>query len=336
MDAELPSRDPRGLALPDLAGVYRTTLDGVFVDCNDAMARILGFQTREDLLAASEPLRFDGRHASLAHLRQSGTVTGQEAYLHRRGAHPARVVYSERLVTDAGGRELVEGTLIDVTGRPSATGDRLLSTLAGGVAHGVSEPLATVAANLGFAIETLAALGPRGGLGEHEMAHELDRALQDARRGADAIRQVLRGLVVFARPPGAGGGSADLRKILESTLSVVAAELKGRARLEVDIGETPPVAGGEPLLGRCLLQILLEAIDAMGDGRPGHRLRVSARREERLAIVEIEDSGHRPPDGDHGVGLLGAQVVVAALHGSLAIWPGSAGGRLVRLELPIA
>ena len=32
------------------AGVYRTTLDGRFLECNDAMARILGFEDREQLL----------------------------------------------------------------------------------------------------------------------------------------------------------------------------------------------------------------------------------------------------------------------------------------------
>ena len=246
------------------------------------------------------------------------------------------MIFSERLIRDADGRELVEGSLIEVSARAGEGGDRLLSVLASGVARGVSEPLATVSANLGFAIETLSGLEASARLEHGEATLELDRALRDAKRGADALRQVLSGLTVFARPPGGAGASADLGRTLESALSVVAAELDGRVYLQRELDETPPVAAGEALLGPCLLQILLAALDAMADGRGGHRLRVACRTEGRRAVVEIEDDARRAPDADAGADLLGAHVVVAAARGSLALWPGRDGGRLVRLELPLA
>ena len=326
----LPARP----AAPEFGGAYRTAVDGSLVEASEALARVLGYRDRAELLAEGLPLPLEGRPGRLARLRREGAQEGQAGFLTRRDGRPTRVIFSERLVRDAAGREWVEGSLIEVAVRGGESGDRLLSALAGGVARGVSEPLATVSANLGFAIETLEGIGSRARLEDGDATAELDRALRDAKRGADALRQVLSGLTVFARPP--GGASADLRRTLESALTVVAAEMDGRIHLTRELDETPPVAAGEALLGPCLLQILLAALDAMADGRGGHRLRVASRVEGRRAIVEIEDSARRAPDADEGAGLLGAHVVVAAARGTLAIWPGRDGGRLVRVELPLA
>src|SRR5688572_23401216 len=37
----------------NLAGVFRTTVDGRFLECNDAMARILGYAGRDELMRLS-------------------------------------------------------------------------------------------------------------------------------------------------------------------------------------------------------------------------------------------------------------------------------------------
>lgn len=325
---------PARPAAPEFVGAYRTAADGSLVEANDALARLLGWPDAAALLAEGGVLPLEGRPGRLARLRREGAQQGQAGFLTRRDGRPTRVIFSEQLIRDADGRELVEGSLIEVSARAGEGGDRLLSVLASGVARGVSEPLATVSANLGFAIETLSGLEASARLAHGEATVELDRALRDAKRGADALRQVLSGLTVFARPP--GGASADLGRTLESALSVVAAELDGRVYLQRELDETPPVAAGEALLGPCLLQILLAALDAMADGRGGHRLRVACRTEGRRAVVEIEDDARRAPDADAGADLLGAHVVVAAARGSLALWPGRDGGRLVRLELPLA
>jgi signal transduction histidine kinase len=336
MSVELP-RGQRRFYDRELAGAYRTTCDGAFVDCNEAMARILGFGSRDELLAEPQHLRFDGRAASLDRLRASGLVAGEEACLRRRDGRSALVVYSEQLRREPDGRELIEGTLIDVTDRRGRMpGDRLLSALAGGVAHQVTEPLASVVANLGYAIETLSAMGPRGGLRDGAVALEIDRALRDAKRGTDAIRHVLRDLAIFAMPPGATSGTTDLGRVLRSALAVLATELHGRARLETCFEEGVAVAGSEPLLGRCVLQALLDALEAMDDGGKGHLLRVSTRSEPERAVVEIEDSGTRHPPPDRGLGLLGCHAVVAAMRGTLTVTPGGSGGQRLVIDLPRA
>ena len=37
----------------NLAGVYCTAIDGQILDCNESMARMLGYESREELLACS-------------------------------------------------------------------------------------------------------------------------------------------------------------------------------------------------------------------------------------------------------------------------------------------
>src|SRR5437763_15500138 len=54
-DAALRGSEQRHRVLfeRNLAGVYRTTIDGRILDCNEAMARILGFSSREELMQHS-------------------------------------------------------------------------------------------------------------------------------------------------------------------------------------------------------------------------------------------------------------------------------------------
>jgi PAS domain S-box-containing protein len=319
--------------------VYRTTVDGAFVDCNEAMARILGYASRDEALAdRAALLAFDDRRTSLGVLRQRGTVAGEEAWLRRRDGRPVAVVYSEQLRTEADGRELVEGTLIDVTHRRAAApDDRLLSALAGGVAHRVTEPLASLVANLGFVLETLNAVGAVSAVvraEDRELARELDRALQDAQSGAEALRSVVRDLAAFAQPGAAAERPGDLSRLVQSALAVVSAELGERARLETSLEAGLSVTGADAPLGRCLLQLLLEASDAMTDGERDHLLRVVTRREGPVAVLEVEDSRRGTCRGA-GFGLLQTHVLVASMGGRLVLSAAGPRGRRARIELPL-
>ncbi|HYE88129.1 MAG TPA: response regulator, partial [Vicinamibacterales bacterium] len=103
-----------------LAGVYRATLDGRFLDCNDACANVFGYASREALLAnpmqhgfvdAAERDRFVER------LLETGSVSHFERTLKRPDGGTAWVLESATLISAAGGLPaIVEGTLIDITG----------------------------------------------------------------------------------------------------------------------------------------------------------------------------------------------------------------------------
>ncbi|MCM2257162.1 MAG: PAS domain S-box protein [Vicinamibacteria bacterium] len=104
----------------NLAGVYRGTLDGRLLECNDAMARILGYTTHEELLALSAAELYVDPHVrarDLGRLLAGGRVSNRELQLRRKDGGLAWVLESQTVVRGDPGDELVEGTVIDITDR---------------------------------------------------------------------------------------------------------------------------------------------------------------------------------------------------------------------------
>ncbi len=108
----------------NLAGVFRSTVSGRVLDCNDAFARILGYASRRELLGRSmldfyaDPER---RAALIARLEREGTLSDVEIALVRADGSPAWAYASATLLpAEAGEEGQLEGTLIDVTRRKSA------------------------------------------------------------------------------------------------------------------------------------------------------------------------------------------------------------------------
>jgi diguanylate cyclase (GGDEF)-like protein/PAS domain S-box-containing protein len=107
----------------NLAGVYRATLDGRLLECNDAFAHILGYASREDVLRLTAwDLFFDRseRESCVARLREQGNLTNFELRMRRMDGSSVWVLENETLLESEGGESLVEGTLIDITARKLA------------------------------------------------------------------------------------------------------------------------------------------------------------------------------------------------------------------------
>jgi diguanylate cyclase (GGDEF)-like protein/PAS domain S-box-containing protein len=109
----------------NLAGVYRTTVDGRILDCNDACARMFGYDDRESLLQADAPsLYFDSndRVTFLQNLREHRSLTNQEHRMRRRDGSEVWVLENVSLLESRGpdGVDVLEGTIIDITDRKYA------------------------------------------------------------------------------------------------------------------------------------------------------------------------------------------------------------------------
>ena len=124
-DALLASeRRYRHLFERNLAGVYRNSLDGRILDCNDACARIFGYKSREDLLAQGAfDVYFDPalRQTLLERLKKEGAITNLEVRLRRSDGTPVWVLENMTLINDEDGNATcLEGTLFDITDRKIA------------------------------------------------------------------------------------------------------------------------------------------------------------------------------------------------------------------------
>jgi PAS domain S-box-containing protein len=106
------------------AGVYRRTIDGQFLDVNDACFRIFGFDSREECLArdASE-LWFDpaDRETFAARLILLKSLGSFECRYRRRDGAPVWVLESVTLLEGSqAAAAVIEGTVIDITARKQA------------------------------------------------------------------------------------------------------------------------------------------------------------------------------------------------------------------------
>ncbi len=107
----------------NLAGLYRTTVDGRILDCNSAFARILGYPSREDVLKVSALELYSDpgdRDSFLARLSQQRVLVNFELCLRRRDGSPVWVLANESLMDEPGGVSVMDGSLIDITDRKRA------------------------------------------------------------------------------------------------------------------------------------------------------------------------------------------------------------------------
>jgi PAS domain S-box-containing protein len=100
-------------------GVYFTTPGGVMLDCNMALVRMLGYDSKQEILAVdTRQLYFDpaDRAGVLREMEESGSMRTREVVLRRKDGNPIIVLNTGRAVSDGSGRVVrYQGAFIDVT-----------------------------------------------------------------------------------------------------------------------------------------------------------------------------------------------------------------------------
>jgi signal transduction histidine kinase len=301
------------------------------------------------------PERYRAQHsAGLARYVESGVglVTGTTidvAGLRADGSEFALEISIHALQGGADRPLLFAGLARDITERRRQQArmivdDRLSSTsqLAGGVAHEINNPLASVVANLEYAKDGLRELAHAlslpadGDPPAARMIEEVEGALVDARNGAVRVRDIVRGLRSFASPEGDRRNLIDLRALVETTAQVASRPIRQRARLERDLGQAPLVLGNEARLAQALLSLMSNAAQAFPDGGGQEQvIRVSTSTDASgWAVIEVRDNGSGiPADLIHrifdpffttrsiglgsGLGLSVAHSIVTSLGGTI-------------------
>jgi signal transduction histidine kinase/DNA-binding NarL/FixJ family response regulator len=230
-----------------------------------------------------------------------------------------------------------------------AISDRMASvgTLAAGVAHEINNPLAYIKSNIEFALSELKSPRPS----QDELFEVLDEALQ----GVERVRVIVRDLKHFSRADEAVAQSMAIEPLVDSTLSMSWNEVRHRARMIKECAPTPLVVAHEARLGQVLLNLVVNAAQAIKEGEQDkHRIWVRTRTDSQgWAIIEIEDTGPgipielrarvfdpffttKPLGVGTGLGLSICHGLVSAMGGEIALLDGAAGGCLVRVRLPPA
>lgn len=207
----------------------------------------------ERIAAGEHEHRLEGS-ATIELERLAAAVNTMAATLIRNQRELARNVES----LNATNRELSEARMRLVRSEKLAS----IGRLAAGVAHEVGNPLGAI---LGYT-----ALGHREVDAECEWLSGIDH---EARR----IDRIVRGLLDFARPRAASQQPIDINDVVDGTVKMMS--LQGRFKgieVEVTPGEDlPEVRGDSHQLEQVLVNLLLNAADAIGEmGGPG-TIRVS-------------------------------------------------------------
>jgi PAS domain S-box-containing protein len=132
------------------AGMCLTLADGRIVDCNEAFARILGFERPADVLATNVCALYaqpKERDQLVERVRAEGTVVNVELQLRRRDG---RLIWGLASVMLGSGppRADLETTLIDITEQKAADELRSIARLANAAAHEINNPLTLVLGRL--------------------------------------------------------------------------------------------------------------------------------------------------------------------------------------------
>lgn len=247
---------------------------------------------------------------------------------------------------DVGERRQLERRL-GMTERLAAIG-----TMAAGMQHEINNPLASVVANVQFALDALRAK-PNGGTRE-EIA-ELITALEDASEGAERVRRTVEDLRHFSRSAESVDSPIEVTTAIEDAVRMTAHAVRHHATVRREYGTAPRVRAEEGQLARVFMNLLINAAQATGDGGAGEHTIVLTTRTDALgrAVAEVTDDGpgiapemiHRIFDPFFttplektamGLGLAVCHSIVTSLGGEIDVESQLGKGSTFRVSLPPA
>jgi len=135
-------------------------------------------------------------------------------------------------------------------------------------------------------------------IGLGDALFEATAILQESKEGMARIHRIVRDLGSFSHADDDSSVLLNVNVAVDSALTMLRNELKYRARVERDLRATRPVRGNTARLGQVLLNIILNAAQALDEaGLKRNVVRIRSFDEGGQVVIEIEDNGPGiPPD----------------------------------------
>ncbi|MCP3163599.1 sensor histidine kinase [Myxococcus qinghaiensis] len=247
-----------------------------------------------------------------------------------------RLAHSERLRVDAE-RSRAEMERLALVGR-----------LAAGVAHEVNNPLAYVKSNLGYLGDVIEDAAPD--------LEEIRRVLEETQQGVLRIQQIVTDLRRFSRDSADAEEACGVVDALDEAERLASVRLRSLGQVVREVEpDLSRVRLGQRQLVQVVLNLLLNAADAVDSAQPPRAARIVLRaREEQGGVrLEVEDNGAgipeavlarlfepffttKAPGKGTGLGLALCREYLARVGGTLSVANRPEGGACFTLHLPSA
>jgi len=308
--------------------IFRTTWDGRFVEANPTMARMLGYQSREELLSSVSDLARDiyprpaERERLLNALLQKPQAVSLEIELKRKDGIPFYGKMKASLQMDESGKPaFLNGTIEDITETKKmqeimVQTEKMLSLggIAAGIAHEINNPLGiilqasqnltqrtrpdfnknqSVARDIGIEMSQIEA---------YMKARKLDIFLQDIRSAAIRASVIIRHMLDFTRRTGSKRTMCNVQLIVEKALALAQNDYdlkkcydfkKIQIQVEID-AKLPVISCTETEIEQVLLNLFRNSAQAMAEADPpvdAPRITVRVSGSAGGIKIEIEDNG---------------------------------------------
>jgi signal transduction histidine kinase len=233
-----------------------------------------------------------------------------------------------------------------------------LGVVAASVAHELRNPLTALLTTLDLADMRLKSMidGLSSGRSiapdEAESVKKVVEQISRARQAVDQITEITSGIELSHRRRDEER-TADMKEVANLTLRCVRAELLKRAQIQVEIEPGPPVLGSPNKLGQVVMNLLINALQALPD-RPRGQNVVSLRLRPAGDFVrlEVEDNGSGIPQdvlgkifdpffttkahGGTGLGLAISKQIIEEVGGRISVESEVGRGTRFCVELPVA
>jgi|GEM_PF-3552712 len=224
-----------------------------------------------------------------------------------------------------------------------------IGTLSDGIAHEINNPLSSVISNLTLLRDELTQLG----LPEAKLLDLLELGV-DATTGAERIKRIVTDITAFSRTGEESLASVDLVQLIAQAMDLAVKEVPSRGEMVVRLEALPKVIANEMSLKKSLVNLLVNATEALAIGAVNNRVVLHAWvTEDKQVAIEVTDNGvgmspsllervyepfftTKSVGKGTGLGLSICHGTVTRLGGQISIQSVMGMGTTVRVVLPTA
>ena len=168
-----------------------------------------------------------------------------------------------------------------------------MGRLVAGIAHEINNPVNAIVNTAGPLEQALVALG-KGKPTDTELA-DLLSMLKVIRRGAHRTSEIVQALHSYSRRDDERIAEVDLNRVLDETLDLLRHQLKGITVIKEYCPQIT-VRGNSGQLGQVFMNLVTNAVQAIGGSGEGGTIRLRTERYAEGAAIEVIDDGTGIPD----------------------------------------